>query len=570
MDAHIFRLVTLELSLFMRGGRVEKIFSPAPGLLAITIYNFGVKRIVTLRHDKAWNPAQHKITSIKQDKEPPALYLTTQRLPNPEKPSTLVMTLRKYLVGHRLGAATTDWLNRRIYFFVPQAPGREFSNSPPIWFCLDLLNGPSLQSLLPEIEAPRWPGADILAPAHHEALNMPSVWKNYPVLTPPLRKTLVELDGPEALALLADLEYEAEKNEGSLYQYNFKGTPHLLSAWPLPPSMAADMEEIILSHSPALKRPHTLDDDTTPQSELFFECTEDFPYLEASREVHEPRVIAFLGLHLQKDQLQEENGSRRRLNKTLQKLEQEEARLKGLVAMREQAALLQGILWKYSRDEKLEEIRIAADENPNGHEELITLDSVKTLRENMAHMFKQSRRGLRGLEFLSERRKTIKAELQSVMDGLILPPTPKTRQKGALTQQRGKAEKEASLVQRFTSSDGFIILRGKSAKGNHVLLKLAQPHDLWLHVEGGPSAHVIIRRANLGVEIPEHTLHEAGILSGVKSWRKHDNQAEIITALVKDVRPVKGGAPGSAFVNKQQKSFIVTLDHELEESLKQL
>lgn len=551
MDAHVFRLLSLELAQFMRGGRVEKIYSPAPGLIALTVYNFGAKRIVTLRHDKAWNPSLRRAAPIKQDKEPPALYLTSQRLPNPEKPSTLVMTLRKYLVGRRLGAGTTDWPNRAIYFFVPQAPGRELTGSTPIWLKLDLMDGASLQSALPEINAPIWPDKAILAPDHREALNSASIWKNYPLLSPPLRKTLLELDAPEAAALLADMAFENENDGGALFLYRLGGVPHLLSAWPLPRSMAGDMEEEVIEQKSG-----------------------EFPFLDAARLVYEPRILSFLGLHLEKDKIQEDNGSKRRLKRTLQKLEEEEKRLAGLAALRSSAVLLQSILWKYKPDEKVAEISLCADESPTGKDESIRLDPLKSLRENMAHMFRQSERGARGLSILAERKKALEEELQNIMDGLTAPAaTPRpSSQKGKpdVKTARGgsKMEKEAKQVQRFVSSDGFIILRGKSAPGNHALLKLVQPHDLWLHVEGGPSAHVVIRRQSLAVDIPEQTLSEAGILSGLKSWRKNDGKADIISALVKDVRPVKGGAPGSVLVAKQQKSFTVTLDALLEEKLK--
>jgi predicted ribosome quality control (RQC) complex YloA/Tae2 family protein len=117
------------------------------------------------------------------------------------------------------------------------------------------------------------------------------------------------------------------------------------------------------------------------------------------------------------------------------------------------------------------------------------------------------------------------------------------------------------------SSDGFTILRGRSAQGNQVLLKLARAHDLWLHVHGGPGAHVVIRRESLAREIPERTMQEAGALAAVKSWKKNEQKAEIITALVKDVLPVKGGSPGAVLVGKIKQGFMVIVEHELEARL---
>ena len=50
MDTHVFRLVALELAAFLRGGRLEKIRSPGPGLLTLGVYNFGYRRNIVLRH----------------------------------------------------------------------------------------------------------------------------------------------------------------------------------------------------------------------------------------------------------------------------------------------------------------------------------------------------------------------------------------------------------------------------------------------------------------------------------------------------------------------------------------
>jgi predicted ribosome quality control (RQC) complex YloA/Tae2 family protein len=357
----------------------------------------------------------------------------------------------------------------------------------------------------------------------------------------------MDLDWPEASALLADLSHESETAGGRLFLYRLEGAPHLLSAWPLPQKLAGDMEEETLERKEG-----------------------EFPFLEAARELHEPRVLDFLGLRLEKDKIREDSGSRRRLKRTLQKLEEEEKRLNGLMALRASAVLLQGTLWRHKADEKLAEVIILAEESPTGQEERLKLDPLKTLRENMAQMFRQSERGSRGLARLAERRKKLEAELQSLLDGLGSPEASAAQKGGSgkkQAQAKSKLEKEAKEVQRFVSSDGFIILRGRSAPGNHALLKLARPHDLWLHVQGGPSAHVVIRRQSLAVEIPETTLLEAGILSGLKSWRKNDRKAEIISALVKDVRPLKGGAPGSVLVSKQQASFTVLLEPGLEARL---
>ncbi len=122
-------------------------------------------------------------------------------------------------------------------------------------------------------------------------------------------------------------------------------------------------------------------------------------------------------------------------------------------------------------------------------------------------------------------------------------------------------------IAEFRSSDGFTILRGKNAAGNRALLKLASGHDYWLHAQNGPSAHTLLRRAHALVEVPEQSLLEAAGLTALKSAWKDDFRAEIMVALARDVRPVKGGAPGQVLVDKVARSLIVRPDPELETKL---
>jgi hypothetical protein len=61
----------------------------------------------------------------------------------------------------------------------------------------------------------------------------------------------------------------------------------------------------------------------------------------------------------------------------------------------------------------------------------------------------------------------------------------------------------------FRSSDGLPILVGKSGPGNDRLTwRLARSHDLWLHAQGSPGSHVVVR-LNKGKQAPPRTLREA-------------------------------------------------------------
>ena len=122
-------------------------------------------------------------------------------------------------------------------------------------------------------------------------------------------------------------------------------------------------------------------------------------------------------------------------------------------------------------------------------------------------------------------------------------------------------------VQAFRSSDGFLMLRGRDTKGNGLALKMAAPHDYWLHTADGPSAHVIIRRDHAGQDVPERTLHEAGILAALKSWQKDQDGADIQYSLAKYIHPMKKAAPGMVRIDRSEGAFTVRLEPDLEERL---
>ncbi|MDO9633045.1 MAG: hypothetical protein Q7I92_14190, partial [Humidesulfovibrio sp.] len=68
-------------------------------------------------------------------------------------------------------------------------------------------------------------------------------------------------------------------------------------------------------------------------------------------------------------------------------------------------------------------------------------------------------------------------------------------------------------------------------------------------------------------EVPEASLLEAAGLCALKSYRKDDAKAEVLCALVRDVRKVKGAAIGSVAVDHIQATLLVALDPTLETRL---
>ena len=533
MDSHSFRIMSAELAALLDGARLEKIHGPRLGVFTFIVFAAGRKRHLVFRHER----------------QSPLLFFSNRRLDNPLRPQAAVMRLRKFCSGRRLGRAVIDYAGRSIGFPVLTA-----SDEAPCWLLLDMVRGAFAVMELPRDfgAPPPWPALSLV-----DALcNMPwkkggaeeGVWQGFSILTPLLRETLASLDPLDGRALMVDLE----AGGGDLFLYSgAEDRPAFYSAWPLPR---------------AVRERRGL----TPYSEDLLRTlyTEADPALTAISLVDEQRFFTELGRAVHKEVSAPGRKLSKKQDRLLAKLDQEEKRLEQMLALREDALALQAVLWRYQVEAKPDAVEV--EDGQTGQVRCIALNSLMTLRENMARMFKESARGARGLAMLRERRAQVVSEPVAVRLEKQLEDQPE--------KQKDKAEQESlkpgprTLVEdtggetknvaKFRSSDGFTLLRGKNAKGNQSLLKLGKSHDLWMHAEDGPSAHLIIRRAHVAEDVPERTLYEAAALVGEKSWQRNDARARIMVALLRHVHAVKGAAPGTVKVDTVLQSITVSLEAE--------
>ncbi len=508
MDAHVFRRLANSLAPLLNGARLEKIQSPLEDVFVFTFY--------------AQKRKQHLI--LKSSRRNPFIYLAKTRPVTQAAPSAPIMRMRKYCAGRRIAYCAVDWLNRKLLLLF-RASSNEDAN-PETWLSLDLREGPKLilgtcPPLPQEDEAIDWPShiSNILADGEE--------WRNFPMFTPALRRTLTKLDELDGQALLMDLQ----AGGGDLFIYGEDMQAEIF-AWPLPKELVAERDEQVFE-DPILA--------TTFMGDALV--------LGAAAKV----LRSANALPHQREYL--------RLERLLNKLNDEEIRLNNLVALQESGLMLQNIMWQHNPDAKLSSIESEGVS--------IKLDPRYTLSENMQMFFHKAGRGRRGLQYLVERRENLQGQLQA------LQQTMQDVLAGAATQNNNKHAKNAddknkkysSLVklnlpkgvEAFHSEDDFIILRGKDAKGNWAALRTASAHDLWLHVEGGPGAHCIIKRHFSGQEIPQTTINEAARLAAIKSWQKDSPHAEIISAEVRHVKPMRNAAAGTVRIDKVWLSFRVAL-----------
>jgi hypothetical protein len=198
----------------------------------------------------------------------------------------------------------------------------------------------------------------------------------------------------------------------------------------------------------------------------------------------------------------------------------------------------------------------------------VPLDPALTVLENMERFFRKAAKGRRGLGHVERLRKAAEeGALAPARSASRMQAEPqKAASRGAGGHSRSKGRDIA--LHRFRSSDGFVILRGKNSAANHKLLsEMASPFDFWFHAEGGPGAHVILKRDHPGQDVPESSLKEAAGLAGLSSWRAADAKAVVLVAQCSEVRKIKGAAQGQVRLDSA-KTMLVELDPSMEDRLR--
>ncbi|MHC1751841.1 NFACT RNA binding domain-containing protein [Humidesulfovibrio sp.] len=509
MEANFFRFLAGEMATLLATMRVEKVHGPAEGVTVLTLHGPGRKLQLLFRPAKSAG----------------LLFVSDKRPANPFTAPARVMWLRKRLTGRRLLEPRMDWPNLRLGFALSPRDIPQAGN----WLVFDLLSELTLAEDFPPAQQPAWPPLSRI-------LDDAEVWREHPQATPPLRKHLCALakaDPLQAQRLLGRLA------AGLCDGYFTHG----------------DAPPLVWSEAPP---------DST-ESSLPSQATRHESALEAARAHGERVLFSQLARSEEAEAKDHAAQARKRLKRQLVLLDKDEKRHTALAALALPAEALQISLSGLRHAQGQSSVVL---EHPEHGPLEIPLDPRLNPVENMARLFQQAARGRRGLEHVTRRR-----ELLLAGQGPELLPAREQRKDLAAPT---KAEAPLLLPKRyqglavasFRTSDGFLVLRGKSSQANHDLLsKAAGPHDYWLHAAGGPSAHVILRRDYPDQPVPEQSLLEAAGLCALKSWRKDDAKAEVMLARVKDVRKVKGAAIGSVAVDEVERMLLVGLDPSLEERL---
>ena len=280
-------------------------------------------------------------------------------------------------MGRRIAACVPQFWQRRLWLLLSGNAEREGGALPAgvaLWLLLDLREGASLHF--------QTPGTEQACPLPEALPDALAHWRDWPVLTPALRRSLAHLEAPEQWALLEDLR----AGGGDLFLYSAEAAREdgaappvrVISAWPLPPALRGDLCEHSGSDAVALVE-------------------------QAARSL-------VLARQAEAETAQRARPAQRRLRQTerlLKKLDEEEDRLRAMTARQADALALRAHLWRWDADVRAPFVTLPPDgegdappHGDGGDGRRVRLDPRHSLRTNMERMFHAAKRGRRGLELL--------------------------------------------------------------------------------------------------------------------------------------------------------------------------
>jgi predicted ribosome quality control (RQC) complex YloA/Tae2 family protein len=205
----------------------------------------------------------------------------------------------------------------------------------------------------------------------------------------------------------------------------------------------------------------------------------------------------------------------------------------------------------------------------------IPLDPAKSPVENMNRYFRLARKAKNAMEIVRKRKRevaesvyyieSLEAQLGAAQtrDELIavrqeLSSSFAPRAKPAAKRKGARVEAPRPIVPQVetVSFRGCTILVGRNNVGNDRIVKdLSASDDLWLHAQGIPGSHVLIKRPP-GKEVPKEVIEEGARLAVFHSRARGSQNVPVFLAEARHVSKFKGAKPGLVRIAKYSTVFV--------------
>lgn len=209
----------------------------------------------------------------------------------------------------------------------------------------------------------------------------------------------------------------------------------------------------------------------------------------------------------------------------------------------------------------------------DGMEQRIRLDPELTVVEDANMLFTKAKQARSRAAGLGDQRGRFQREADDAARFLARVEDAKTEDElKALTEEaemrrwlyavgtpksKGERPFEGHSVREALSPGGWRVLYGENATSNDYLTsRVARPRDLWFHVRGAPSAHVVLATNNQPQRVQTPDILFAAKLAVRNSSLKHSSYVSVDYTEKRYVRKPRGAAPGLAVYSNEKTVHI--------------
>lgn len=554
-DGLFSRAITNELSLALKGGRINKIHQPFQNEILMVIRANGKNHRLLLSVHPSYARVQ----------------LTNEIYENPNEPPMFCMLMRKHLEGFILEDIRQIELDRILIF---EVKGRnelgDISNKQLI---VEIMGRHSNIIL---VDKNRNMILDSIKHVSYAVNTHRAVLPGQEYILPPKQNKLSPFGITED-DVLRKLDFNSGKLDQQLVQ-SFAGFSPLFAKEVLFQSGIANrmtLPKTLLSMLSKLEHHHYSPGITTGQSKEAFYLfplehvsgdTKTFPTLselldrfyfgKAVRDRVKQQATDLLRFITNEKEKNEKKIGK--LNNTLQEAEKaNEYQLYGELLTANLFAVKKG----------MKEIDVVNYYDENGAMITIPLDRLKTPSENAQRYFTKYQKAKNALQIVQQQVDMAKNEVD-YFDSLLQQvetASPKDIEEireeliegGYMRERRKRLAKKPQnakpILDHYVASDGTEILVGKNNKQNDYLTnKLAARDELWLHTKDIPGSHVVIRSKAPN----DTTILEAAALAAYFSKARHSSSVPVDFTLVRHVKKPSGAKPGFVIYDQQQTVYV--------------
>ena len=120
---------------------------------------------------------------------------------------------------------------------------------------------------------------------------------------------------------------------------------------------------------------------------------------------------------------------------------------------------------------------------------------------------------------------------------------------------------------RYNLGQGWVLLVGKSNKGNEVLThEIARPGDVWMHADQAAGSHAVLRHHEKGKEPPKPLVLTAASIAAFFSKARNASKVPVIVTQKRHVRRARKAPVGTVMVGQHETVMVRPTEPEREDT----